>query len=307
MSRIDEALRVWERANGRVSEHEESRPGRPVSGRFLHHEYPREGTATVAEPHEGNNGNGNGKAQHAVDEVVTAARVVPGWRPSGEYETRLMTAETDAAPREQYRRLAAALHDMQVSRRLKTLMVTSALPAEGKTLTVINLALTLSDSYGRRVLVIDADFRAPSIHVVLGVPNTGGLSDALREGTGVLRFTELTDNLNVLTSGEVGRAPLAALCSPRMDAVIRQCAAQFDWVLIDTPPVGVMPDAQLLARQTGAVLFVIGAGVAPVAVVERAIADVGPDYIVGTLLNRVDDHSIPEGGYYDYYRGPSRK
>src|SRR5688500_11761690 len=92
---------------------------------------------------------------------------------------RLVDTGATSVSLEQYRRLAATLHDAQIERGLKTVMVTSAVPREGKTLTVVNLALTLSESYGRRVLLIDADLRRPSIHEVLGISNGTGLSDML--------------------------------------------------------------------------------------------------------------------------------
>ena len=83
---------------------------------------------------------------------------------------------------EQYRKLAAVLHEAQVQSQTKTVMITSALPHEGKTLTVVNLALTLTESYARRVLVIDADLRAPSLHTVFDISNQRGLSEALQDG-----------------------------------------------------------------------------------------------------------------------------
>ena len=80
--------------------------------------------------------------------------------------------QADPASREQYRRLAATLHHAQAEHGLKVVMVASAVPGEGKTLTATNLALTLSESYQRRVLLIDADLRRPSLHDDVQVPNT---------------------------------------------------------------------------------------------------------------------------------------
>jgi Mrp family chromosome partitioning ATPase len=83
---------------------------------------------------------------------------------------------------------------------------------------------------------------------------------------------------------------------------VEQCAAAFDWVLLDAPPIGLMPDGNVLARLTKAVVFVIAAGVTPFKVVERAIAEIGRECIVGTVLNRMDEHHLPEAsGYNDYY------
>src|SRR5207249_10926568 len=94
-------------------------------------------------------------------------------------------------PVEQYRRLAGALHDLQTERGLKTLIVSSAAPREGKTLTVINLALTLSDSYKKRVLLIDADLRRASIHGIFGLPQAPGLVDYLRSPASELPISEV--------------------------------------------------------------------------------------------------------------------
>jgi len=207
---------------------------------------------------------------------------------------------------EQYRRLAAVLHDAQIESGLKTLMVTSALPGEGKTLTVVNLALTLSEAYGRRVLVIDADLRWPSVHQFLGVPNERGLSEALATEGGEPPLIEVSPRLSVLTSGRPGENPLAGLTSERMRTLLDECAARFDWVLLDTAPVGFLPDAQLLSRLTRAVVFVIGAGSTPSAVVERAFAELDSECIIGTVLNRVEKDTIPAINYYNQTPGSPR-
>jgi len=162
---------------------------------------------------------------------------------------------------EQYRRLAGAVHDLQVEHGLKTLMVTSAVPGEGKTLTIINLALTLSEACKRRVLLVDADLRRPTVHDVLRLPNTRGLSDVLRAECADLPILQLSEYLSVLPAGRID-SPMA-LTSERMGALLETLSASFDWVLIDAAPVGFMPEARLLARLTKAILFVIGARSTP--------------------------------------------
>ena len=96
---------------------------------------------------------------------------------------------------------------------------------------------------------------------------------------------------------------MAKLTSARMQALLEEAAASFDWVLLDAPPVGLMPDASLLARLTNAVVFVIAAGSTPYALVERAIADLGRECVIGTVLNRVDEDTILATGYYGSYYG----
>jgi Mrp family chromosome partitioning ATPase len=88
-----------------------------------------------------------------------------------------------------------------------------------------------------------------------------------------------------------------------MAEVLEVCARHYDWVLIDTPPVGVLPDAQLLTRLVGGIILVIGAGSTPAAAVSRAVEEMGgPEAIIGTVLNRVEEGTIPEAGYYGHYR-----
>src|SRR5205809_576306 len=115
---------------------------------------------------------------------------------------------------EQYRRLAAALHHTQLERDTKVLMITSASPGEGKTLTATNLALTLSESYRRNVLLIDADLRRPSIHQMFQLPNVLGLSDGLHSMTEEkLSLIQVSDTLTVLLAGRPDPDPISGLTS----------------------------------------------------------------------------------------------
>ena len=180
-------------------------------------------------------------------------------------------------------------------------MVTSAVPQEGKTLTVVNLALTLSESYGRRVLLIDADLRWPSVHEWLEIPNVAGLSEALASTRRALPIVDVTPRLSVLPAGHPEPNPLVGLSSERMPAVLDECSARYDWVLLDSPPAGILPDAQLLARLVQGVVFVIGANSTPFPLVERAIADLGRECIIGTVLNGVDARAIPATSQYGHY------
>jgi protein-tyrosine kinase len=303
MSRIDQALKIWERANGTmVSERDATRPGDSSLSADYTSEAPDghvpdlPAAAPAAEP---------APQLRPVSLGIDRPLVIQGAKSHDDVDlqARLVTDTSNTVSLEQYRKLAAALHDWQIESQSRTLMITSALPNEGKTLTVVNLALTLSESYARRVLVIDADLRAPSLHTVLGIPNDRGLSEALGEDRRELRYVEVSSHLSALTAGTPGPAPLAGLTSSRMAEVLEECASGFDWVLIDTPPVGVLPDAQVLGRLVGGVLFVIGAGSTPAAAVERAVADFGgPEAIVGTVLNRVQEEQIPEVDYYHQYR-----
>jgi len=208
---------------------------------------------------------------------------------------------------EQYRRVAAMLHQLQEERGTKVLMVASAAMSEGKTLTAANLALTLSESYHRRVLLIDADLRRPSLTALFGVRSGSGLSESLRTANrGPLRVLELSDRLALLPGGRPDTDPMAGLTSGRMQQIIAEAAANYDWVILDTPPVSLQPDAHLLSAFIEAAVFVIGAGISPAAVVQNAIETIGREKIVGVVLNRVDAAAFNESAYYDYYYDESR-
>ena len=221
------------------------------------------------------------------------------------YQSKLVaTGGAPPAAIEQYRRLAATLHHLQMEQGLKRLMVASALPQEGKTLTVVNLAMTLSESYRRRVLLIDADLRRPSIHDVFGISNRYGLCDALRPKPRDLQFTRVTPLLWVLPAGPPDANPMRTLASDRMERFLDEVGSSFDWILLDAPPVALMADAGLLARLTRAVILVIGAGSTPYALVEKVVAELGREHIIGTVLNRVEEDATQWSAYHSNDDGP---
>jgi capsular exopolysaccharide synthesis family protein len=208
---------------------------------------------------------------------------------------------------EEYRRLSASLHQLQLDRGVKRVMVTSARVGEGKTLTAANLSLTLSESYRRRVLLVDADLRHPSVAALLHVPDGPGLTDCLRVDEGrPLRLVRVSDFLTVLPSGAPDPDPMAILTSPRMHRILDEAASEFDWIVIDTPPVALLPDARLLTSIVEAIVFVIEAASTPFAMVRHALDALGPDKIAGVVLNRVADNVLNETGYeyYGYYARP---
>jgi len=208
--------------------------------------------------------------------------------------------EVDGGLVEQYRRLGAALHHHQLQTGCKTLMVTSAVPSEGKTLTATNLALTLSHSYQRRVLLIDADLRKPSVHDIFRLPHTVGLSESLRRAAGEkIRSHALTPTFSILTAGRPDSDPMAGLVSDTMNQILIEAAAQFDWVIVDTPPVALLPDANLLAAMIDTALLVVGANSTPYPLVRRALEAVGEQRILGVVLNRLREPELAVG--YSYY------
>lgn len=209
---------------------------------------------------------------------------------------------------EQYRKLGGVLHHAQLERNLKVVVVTSALASEGKTLTSTNLALTLSESFRRSVLLIDADLRRPTLHEIFQVPNVVGLGDGLRADTEQkLSLVQVSPKLTLLTAGRPDPDPMSGLSSDRMRRVIEEATARFEWVIIDTPPVGLLPDAKILAQMADSVLFVIQSGKTPYTIIQRAIAVIGRERILGVVLNRTEAGLDGSYGYSSYYYGYGEK
>ena len=233
----------------------------------------------------------------AVDESLLQAVV-------GQSEKLVANPQLQPVAVEQYRRLAAILHHAQKERGICRVLVASALAEEGKTLTATNLALTLSESYRKKVLLVDADLRRPGINIAFGIAKQAGLSEALAADVPQkLAVIQLSPNLAVLPAGHPNSDPMHGLTSLRMSQILDEASQMFDWVIIDSPPVGILPDAKLLARMVDSVVLVVAAGSTPYGAIQRAADALGRDRILGVVLNRVDPKAAAPGAnqYYRYY------
>jgi capsular exopolysaccharide synthesis family protein len=215
---------------------------------------------------------------------------------------KLITAGSWQPSVNEYRQLAATLLQANADKPVLTLLVASAVPGEGKTLTAANLALTLADAYGRRVLLVDADMRRPALHSLLGVANAAGLGDCLKVGQ-LLPSTTIVigRGLTLLAAGQPDRDPVGQLSSARFKEFLDDASKTFDCVIFDTPPAALLPDAELIASTVHTVLLVVQAGKTPYQAVHRAIASLGRERIAGVVLNRVAHHSGPSSEYSAYY------
>lgn len=236
-----------------------------------------------------------------TDQPPLPGGVVGGFNP--EWKERLVVSpDADPFLVEQFRRLAATLHQSQISSGLRSVLLTSALPGDGKTQTAINLALILSESYKRRVLLIDADLRRPSIRDVSHLPNVVGLADGLRaKADQKLTVFKLTQNLSLLPAGRPDADPMGGLTSPRMRSIVADASAHYDWVLLDAPPVGTVADASILADMVDGVLFVVRSGRTDYAIARKAIDAIGRERILGAVLNGVEG---TKSSAYAYYHAP---
>jgi protein-tyrosine kinase len=230
--------------------------------------------------------------------------VTSAWRTDPDVMGKLFA--TEGFPRaalEQYRKLAAALHHAQAERGIKVVMIGSAVPGEGKSLTSANLALSFAESYHRRVLLIDADLRRPTVQRMFGVSPLSGLNDGLKAAEDrPMAVTQVAERLFVLPAGRPEADPMSGLTSDRMRRLIAQASSAFDWVFIDTPPVGLLPDASLLSNLVDGVLLVVQSGKAPFALVKAAVDAITHDRIFGVVMNAIESGNDRNAdGYYEYY------
>lgn len=234
-----------------------------------------------------------------------AAAVAPAPKPirfgDADRDKLIVGDHVDAGLVEQYRHLAAVMHHAQKASGVRTVMVTSALPSEGKTLTATNLALTLSESYQRRVLLIDADLRRPRLREMFALPPGEGLTDALTTPRGDrLPVHAITPHLWVLTSGRMLPDPMSLLVSPAMKQLIDDARDAFDWVIVDTPPIAILSDANLLSAMIDTALLVVSARQTPYPMVQRAAQAIGQQRILGVVLNRAEKNGPANYDYYGY-------
>jgi capsular exopolysaccharide synthesis family protein len=217
---------------------------------------------------------------------------------------RLISAlEPNDPTLDQFRTLAATLHQAQMERQLGVLTVTSAASGEGKTLTAANLALTLAHSFHRQVLLIDADLRRPGMYRLFPVPVDDGVRgalEAIRQGTPI-PIHEVAPRLALLPAGKPTRDPVSIFSADAMFRMIAAAASSFDWVILDAPPVGMLPDASLISSLGDAVLLVVQAGRVRYDLVQRSVEALGADRIFGVVLNRVPENDLVSSYGAEYY------
>ena len=307
MSRIDEARR---RAAGGA----ETNPNTPAPLAALPTEGPGDAVALADEAYPaeapGAKRAAQGPSEAPGDGAYRTSEVDGQKEPDGSLFERLDARLTEkividenmsAISREQYRRLAAVLHDAQSTTGLQLLMVASAVAGEGKTLTASNLALTFSESYQKRVLLIDGDLRRPTLHSVFRLDTTSGLADGLLSAADTkMVVRQVSSRLAVLPAGRPSSDPMAGLTSDRMKRLLTEARGAFDWVILDTPPVMLLPDAHLMASMVDGAVLVVRAGSTPHELVRRASEAIGRSRIVGVVLNRAEPSSQKDHYYYSY-------
>jgi protein-tyrosine kinase len=232
------------------------------------------------------------------------------WTPS--YSQLPALLERGAAV-EQFRSLRSRIHELRDVSPLKSILVSSGLPQEGKSFVAANLAISLARHKNSKVLLIDGDMRRYTLHQLLGCESHPGLAEYLGGKAGMIevmqRSEEVKDtgrmlqtilpNLTFIAGGNGGDKAADLSGNPRFGELIRESSPYFDWIVVDSSPVLPVSDAVNLARACDGVLLVARAGITKYQTAQRAQSELKASNILGFVLNAVE-HQPHVGTYYGY-------
>ncbi len=195
----------------------------------------------------------------------------------------------------------------------RTIMVTSALPREGKSFVSANLGIALAQGMDQHALLVDCDLRAPALAQLFGLSSDRGLAEYLHDGVdlGSLLLKTSMEKLSILPSGSPPANPAELLGSSRMQNLVEELASRYPdrYVIFDTPPLEIASESHVLSQAVDGVVLVVREGVSSKALIEKFVSDIGKDKIIGVIFNGhktnfistrlVDKSHYYYGNYYD--------
>jgi capsular exopolysaccharide synthesis family protein len=201
---------------------------------------------------------------------------------------------------EEFRTLRSRLYHMREKMPLKKLLVTSALPKEGKSFTSSNLAQVLVRQHGRRVLLIDADLRGPRLHLMLGTTAGPGLSEYLQGKNDEFSIMQRgpLENLFFIPSGTGIEDPAELVGNGKLKTFLQRVEPLFDWIIVDSPPAIPVSDASVLAKACDGVLMVVRSNSTPCDVARKAREEFPDQSLIGVVLNGTSDDAASYARYY---------
>jgi capsular exopolysaccharide synthesis family protein len=221
------------------------------------------------------------------------------WKP--DLATMLfLNGDDGARGTEEFRTLRSRLYHLREKMPLKKILVTSALPKEGKSFMSSNLAQVMVRQHGRRALLIDADLRAPRLHLMLGTTSDPGLADYLmgkKDEFSIMQRGPL-ENLFFIPSGTGAVDPAELVGNGRLKLLLQRVEPLFDWIIIDSPPAIAVSDASVLAKACDGVLMVVRSNSTPVDLARKARHEFPEEALVGVVLNGTSEDDIPYARYY---------
>ncbi len=237
---------------------------------------------------------------HATAEGLLQRCPTVQWNPDRRVAL-FMDAHSQVAPgMEEFRTLRARLFQMRAKKPLKTLLVSSALPDEGKSFVSGNLAQVFARQRGGKTLLVDCDLRKPQLHEMLGAPKTPGVSEYLQGRVDEFSIIQKSnyDDLFFIPGGEVSPQTPELIGNGRLKTLLQHLAPVFSWIVIDSSPTAPVSDASRIAELCDGVILVVRAASTPASMAETAKREFRDTPILGVVLNQV---SRSEPTYSKYY------
>jgi capsular exopolysaccharide synthesis family protein len=218
-------------------------------------------------------------------------------------------SDPDSPGADRFRLLRMRLWPLWESGKLKTLLVTSPQPKDGKSTVVLNLATALAEQGQRKVLVIEGDLSQPSLSRHLGLANRPGLGECLESGKDPLTLLRWIEPLGwyLLSAGDVQGNPAELLQSPTLAQIFSTVSRHFDWIIVDSPPVIPLTDTLSLKHHVDAGLLVVRAERTPRSMVESAVARIGSKHLLGLVFNGSEELGQAYSEYRKYYNPEKRR
>ncbi len=220
-------------------------------------------------------------------------------------EHRLVAlAEERSVAAERIRMLGVTLRRFQQQHAIKTLLITSSVKDEGKSLLSANLAISLAKTK-QRVLLVDGDCHQGSLAMLLGTSRLPGLTSWWRSHDSILNHMRQVKSLPLwfLSAGEPSTQAAEMLQSSTLSEMLRQVASWFDWVLVDSPPFAPLADSAIWVNLTDATLLLVRVGKAPKRLLEKVLDSIDHRKLLGVVLNECNDPHLSH--YAQYYKGIS--
>lgn len=224
------------------------------------------------------------------------------------YENIIAHTDAKSPIAEAYRVLRTNIQYSNFDKQLKTIVITSSGPMEGKTTTAVNLAATFAHA-GIKVLLIDSDLRKPKVHNFFMLFNDRGLTNMIASHGDFKEYVEPSNipNLDILTCGTIPPNPSEVLASNSMKQFIQKASEEYDIIIMDAPPVGIVTDAAIISTYVDGTILVANSGHVEIEAIKRAkelLCQVNAN-IIGVVLNKLDKKSGKNKYNYQQYYSPS--
>ena len=245
-----------------------------------------------------------GTAQPVSDELRSKCRFEE-WKPD---RSKMLFFERSSnnmvLGSEEFRTLRSKLYQVRAKQKLRSVLVSSALPGEGKSFVAANLAQVIVRQAGRKALLVDGDLRWSRLNHYLGAPSSPGLTEYLRGDANEAQVIQRgpLDNLFFIAGGTQAQQPAELIGNGRLKSLLEKMTNHFDWIILDSPPIVPVSDASVMADMCDGLLMVVQADVTPLEMAQKARQEFHNKPLLGVVLNQVQAKRS-YGSYYYYYGG----